>query len=77
MPSPVPSTPSNKRVTFEKQYHNGRGNKVYWPKMIKGDLSPNADFNWYYLCKVRDDIVPLLLGYIPILDGENEDSEGT
>ena len=77
MPSPVSSTPPNKRVTFEKRYHDGGGYKVYGPKMIEGDLSPNADFNWYYFCKARDDMVPLPLGYVPILDGENEDSEGT
>lgn len=70
MPPSVQSTPPNKRVTFEKRYHSGGGYKVYGPKMVEGDLPLNSDFDWYYFCKARDALVPLPLGYVPILDGE-------
>jgi hypothetical protein len=76
-PSPVQSTPPNKRVTFEKRYHAGGCYKVYGPKMVEGDLLPDTDFDWYYFCKARDTIVPLPLGCVPVLDGEIEDSETT
>lgn len=69
-PSPVQSTPPNKRVTFEKRYHAGGSYKLYGPKMIEGDLLPDADFDWYYFCKARDTMVPLPFGYVPVADGE-------
>lgn len=73
-PSPVQSTPSNKQITFEKQYHDGRGYRVYGPKMVKveGGFSPNADIGWFYFCKAHDAMVPLLTGYTPVIDGEDE-----
>ena len=75
MPSPVQSTPPSKRVTFEKRYHNGGGYKLYGPKMIEGDLPLDMDFDWYYFCKATDAMMPVPLGYVPVLDGENDDSE--
>src|SRR6267154_6748745 len=70
MASPVQSTPPNKRVTFEKRYHAGGSYKLYGPKMIEGDLLPDADFDWYYFCKARDTMVTLPFGYVPVADGE-------
>lgn len=72
-PPPVQSTPPNKRVTFEKRYrNNGGGYRVYGPKIVEGEFSPGADVDWYYFCKARDAMVPLPLGYMPVLDGEEE-----
>ena len=43
--------------------------------MVKSDvLLPETNFDWYYFCKARDAMVPLPLGYVPVLDGEDEDS---
>jgi hypothetical protein len=78
---PVQSTPPNKRVTFEKQYHAGGSYRVYGPKMVEveGDRDPlpNADFDWYYFCKARDAMVPLPLGYKPVLDGDVDENGGS
>ena len=75
VPSLVPSTPPNKRVAFEKRYRDGGGYKVYGHKMVESDRSPEGDFDWYFFCKARDAMVSLPPGYIPVLDGESDDSE--
>src|SRR5258707_600151 len=36
-PPSVPTTPPNKRVAFEKRYHNGGCYHVYGPKMVEVD----------------------------------------
>jgi hypothetical protein len=73
---PVQSTPPNKWVTFEKCYHDGGSYRVYRPKMVEAEddvlPDPDADFNWYFFCKARNAMVPLPLGFVPVLDGENE-----
>ncbi len=68
--SPVQLTSPNKRVTFKKQYHNGGGYRLYGPRIIKGDCSPNADIDWFYFCKAQETMVPLPFGYVAVLDGE-------
>jgi hypothetical protein len=70
MPSPVQSTLPNKRVAFKKQYHAGRTYKLYGPKMIEGNFSPDTDFNWFYFCRAHNVMVPLSFGYMPVLNGE-------
>jgi hypothetical protein len=70
-PSPARSTPPNKRVRFEKRYRAGGSYKLYGPKMVEGELSPDADFDWFFFCQARDAMVPLPLGYVPVVDGEN------
>jgi hypothetical protein len=50
MPSPVQSTPPNKRIAFEKQYHTGGTYKLYGPKMIEGEFPSDTDFDWFYFC---------------------------
>ena len=72
---PVQSTPPNKRVAFEKRYRDGGGHRVYGPKMIEGEFEPGDDVDWHYFCKARDDWVPLPLGYVPVLDGEEDQDE--
>jgi hypothetical protein len=75
-PPPVQSTPPNKRVTFEKRYRDGGGYRVYGPKIVEGDFSPDADVDWYFFCKARGTMVPLPPGHVPVLDGEaGEDEE--
>jgi hypothetical protein len=70
---PVQSTPPNKRVAFEKRYHDGGCYRVYGPRMVEDDkFTPATDLDWYYFCKARDEWVPLPYGHAPVLDGENE-----
>jgi hypothetical protein len=69
-PSSAVSTPPNKRVTFKKQYRDGGGYRVYGPRIAEGDFSPDADVEWFYLCKARGTMVPLPFGCVPFLNGE-------
>jgi hypothetical protein len=73
-PPPVQSTPPNKRVTFEKRYHGGGGYRVYGPKIVEGEFSPDADVDWYFFCRARNAMVPLPPGHVPVLDGDEEDA---
>jgi hypothetical protein len=69
-PNPVLSTPPNKKVRFEKRYHEGGSSRIYGPSLMKGDIAPGLDFDWYYFCDAAKEMVPLPPGYVPILDGE-------
>jgi hypothetical protein len=72
-PPLVLTTSPNKRVAFEKQYHNGGSYHVYGPKMVKVDnFSPEPGTNWFYFCKASDTFIPLPPSYAPVLDGEEE-----
>jgi hypothetical protein len=66
------STPPNKRVTFEKRYRDGGGYRLYGPRIVEGEFTPDADVDWFYFCKARDAMVPLPSGYKPVVDGEDE-----
>lgn len=70
MPPQTQTTPPNKRVAFEKRYHDGGGYRLFGPKMVEGDLPLDDSFEWYYFCKARDTMVPLPFGFVPVLDGE-------
>jgi hypothetical protein len=72
VPSPVQLTPPNKRVTFEKRYHDGGGYRLYGPKIVEGDFTPAADVDWFYFCKARDAMVPLPPGHKPVIDGGDD-----
>ena len=71
----APSTPPNKRITFEKRYRGGGGYRLYGPRIVEAEFSPGDDVDWYYFCKARDAMVPLPSGCKPILDGEEEPTE--
>src|SRR6266849_4509195 len=72
-PMPPQSTPPNKRVSFKERYHDGRTYRLYGPKIVEAerDLLLNASFDWYYFCKAQDTMVPLPVGYMPVIDGED------
>jgi hypothetical protein len=77
-PPSVHSTPPNKRVSFKKRYRGGGGYRLFGPKMVESDVPlPETDFDWYYFFKARNAMVPLPLGYVPVLDGEDEDLQCT
>jgi hypothetical protein len=70
---PVQSTPPNKRVAFEKRYHDGGRCRLYGPRIAdnaEGEFTPAADVDWYYFCKARDGWVALPHDHKPVLDGE-------
>ncbi len=72
-PPSIPTTPPNKRVAFEKRYHNGGCYRVYGPKMVKVDnFSPKPGADWFYFCKASDTFIPLPPSYAPVLDSKEE-----
>jgi len=50
-PPSTQSTPPSKKVAFEKQYHDGGAQRCYGPRLVEGDISPGADFDWYYFSR--------------------------
>jgi hypothetical protein len=72
MPS-VPSTPPNKKVRFEKRFHDGGLARVYGPRIVEdeGDAIEDLSFDWFYHCEARDAWVPVPLGYVPVLDHDD------
>jgi hypothetical protein len=52
----TPSTPPNKKVRFEKQFHDGGLARLYGPRIVevKGDELEDLPFNWFYYCEARN-----------------------
>src|SRR5712672_3393210 len=71
-PSPVQSTPPNKRVAFEKRYSDGGSYRLYGPRIVEEHFSPGADVDWFYFCRAREAMVPLPPGHKPILDSKDD-----
>lgn len=69
----LPETPPNKKMQFEKHYPKGGSWMVFGPGTMEGDISPNADFTWYFYSKDLKMMLPLLHGLVLILDGDEED----
>jgi hypothetical protein len=67
-PDAAPRTPPNLRVRFEKKYYDGGHARLYGPRITRGELPPDDDFEWTYFCEARSEFVPLPDGYIPVLD---------
>ena len=73
--SSTSSTPPNKRVRFEKRFHDGGLARLYGPRIVKaeGDEldSEKLLFDWFYHCKVRDAWLPVPSGCVPVLDDDD------
>ena len=71
----APSTPPNKRVRFEKRFHDGGASWVYGPRIVEaeGDVPEDLSFDWYYFCEARDAWVPIPPGCVPVLEHEVDD----
>lgn len=69
----APSTPPNKRVRFEKRFHDGGLARLYGPRIVEaeGDELEGLPFDWFYYCKARDAWVPVPPGCVPVLDDDN------
>lgn len=71
VPTPAQSTPPNKRVAFEKRYHDGGNSRLYGPRITEGEFTPEANVDWFYFRKARNTMVPLPPDCIPVLDGDD------
>jgi hypothetical protein len=70
----APSTPPNKRVRFEKRFHNGGSARVYGPRIVEAEGDPleeSVEYDWYYYCEARDAWVPVPLGCVPVLEPDS------
>jgi len=68
----TPSTPPNKKVCFEKHFHDGGAAQVYGPCIAEAndDVPVDLAFDWFFYCDARDAWVPIPLGCVPVLEHE-------
>jgi hypothetical protein len=71
----TPVTPPNKKYRFEKQYTDGGSMTVFGPGWDAGDVGEDADYTWHVYSKDLKMVVPLPRGFIPTLDGEDNDND--
>jgi len=71
---PNPETPPNKKYRFEKRYRDGGSVSVFGPGVTGGDIPEDADFDWHVYSADLKMIVPLPRGFVPIVDGEDDDN---
>jgi len=67
------SIPPNKRVRFEKQYHDGGSSRVYGPRIVRVEddaVLEELAFEWVYFCEAREAWVPIPVGLVPVLEHE-------
>ncbi|KAF8336084.1 hypothetical protein F5887DRAFT_1078938 [Amanita rubescens] len=67
-------TPPNKRVRFEKHYHDG-GKSILWgSRLVSGNFTNNeGDFTWHYHSYEHDAVIPVPPGYLPVFEGSDDD----
>jgi hypothetical protein len=46
--------------------------RLFWPKIVEGDLPMDADCDWFYYCEVQGAMVSLPPSYVPVVEGEDE-----
>ncbi len=68
------SMPPNKRVHFEKRFHDGGSARLYGPCIVEaeGDVPEDLSFDWFYFCNACDAWVPVPPGSVPVLDNNTE-----
>jgi len=69
----TPSTPPNKRVRFEKRFHDGGSARLYGPRIVEADADAVPEvlpYEWFYYCEARDTWAPVPPGCVPVLDNE-------
>ncbi|SJL13135.1 uncharacterized protein ARMOST_16573 [Armillaria ostoyae] len=66
------ATPLNKKVRFEKRYHEGGRQTLFGPRMMETDDIDfdETDFSWFYFCKTTETYLPVPPGYVPIISDE-------
>ena len=62
-----------KRVRFEKRFHDGGGFTFHAPEgsMVPGQASQSNDYDTYYYCEARKDMVPVPTGFIVCEESED------
>lgn len=69
---PVDTTPPNKRLRFEKRFHDGGMMTTYGPNITKGSFE-DADYDWWVYSKDLKTFVPLPPGKVPVIGDDIED----
>lgn len=74
----APTTPPNKKVRFEKRFHDGGSSRVYGPRIARVDDDDEVSedppsFDWFFFCEVRDAWVPIPPRYVPVLEHDVEE----
>ncbi|KAF8059566.1 hypothetical protein FPV67DRAFT_1425555 [Lyophyllum atratum] len=67
-PPPVPVTPPNIKIRFDRRYHNGGNARIYGPRITPGKPPPDQDFDMLYFCEARRCFVPVPDGYVAIVE---------
>ena len=71
----ITSTPPTKKImSFEKRFHDGGAARLYGSSLVSGQLSKTANYEWYYFCEPVGDMVPVPKGYVPLLDGTDNEN---
>lgn len=73
----APSTPPNKKVRFEKRFHDGGLARLYGPRIRRidgdeGDVPEHLSYDWFYYCEAHDDWVSVPPGCVPVLENDHE-----
>jgi hypothetical protein len=69
-----PPTPPNKKVCYEKRYKDGSGGTTFWGPVLKPGVQWNAEWDMYYYCGVRRDMVPVPPGFC-VIEEEDDHQE--
>ena len=74
--SSPPSTPPNKKVRFEKRFHDGGLARLYGPRIRRldgneGDMPERLPYDWFYFCEAHDDWVSIPPGCVPVLENDS------
>ena len=73
-PTPNNETLPNKKIRFEKRFKDSGSVRVYGPMIVPGDLPPGGDVTWFYFSEACANYVPIPPGFMPILDGKDEEN---
>jgi hypothetical protein len=60
-----PDTPPNKKVRYERRYHNGGESTFFGPTLVPGNQR-SMKFKLFFKCPVRDMMVPVPKGFMVV-----------
>ena len=71
----ISRTPPNKRIRFEKHYHDGRKSIMWGLRLVEGNFTNEGDldFQWHYHSYEHDAVIPIPPGYLPLFEGSDDD----
>ncbi|KAF8064884.1 hypothetical protein FPV67DRAFT_159076 [Lyophyllum atratum] len=68
-PPPLPRTPENIKIRFEKRYHNGGTARVYGPRITPGKPRFEQDYDMTFFSEARRQFIPVPDGFMAVIDG--------